>query len=138
MVHVLILPTYAEKSVIGKLSNKELEAAYKTGPKPSQYLANRQWFSNGKPLKSTLMGAPSGCVQSVHGCRTVATWWLKGWPFRWTSPWNGPSVSSLGTPNLAWDFGRLYLEYRGSTIRLLSVSILQSIRHWRVLCLTLT
>jgi len=41
VVHVLILPTYAEKSVIGKLSNEELEAAYKTALKPSQYLANK-------------------------------------------------------------------------------------------------
>ena len=41
MVHVLILPTNAEKSVIGKLSNEELQAVYKTGIKPSQYLANK-------------------------------------------------------------------------------------------------
>jgi len=41
VVHVLILPTYAEKSVIGKLSNDELEMVYKTGIKPSEYLANK-------------------------------------------------------------------------------------------------
>jgi len=30
-----------EKAAVGKLSNEELEAVYKTGIKPSEYLANK-------------------------------------------------------------------------------------------------
>ena len=41
MVNTLILSTYLGKTAISKLANAELEMVYKTGMKPSQYLANK-------------------------------------------------------------------------------------------------
>ena len=37
--------------------------------------------------------------------RRQSAWWPKPWRRLWTSPWNGPLVSSLGTWNLVWNFG---------------------------------
>ena len=41
MVNTLILSTNLGKTAISKLSNDELEMVYKTGIKPSDYLANK-------------------------------------------------------------------------------------------------
>jgi len=40
VVHVLIVLTNAEKSVISKFCNEEFEATYKKGIEPRDYLAN--------------------------------------------------------------------------------------------------
>ena len=37
----MALQPVVEEAAVGKLSNEELEAVYKTGIKPSEYLANK-------------------------------------------------------------------------------------------------
>jgi hypothetical protein len=41
VVNTLILSTNLGKTAISKLTNAELEMVYKTGMKPSQYLADK-------------------------------------------------------------------------------------------------
>ena len=61
-------------------------------------------------FKGMGIGSRSGKV-TVRGQRA----WL---PSRLKGPTYGPSGSSSATPNLAWNFGRSWPEYRDSTLSL--------------------